>query len=116
MPLVMSERHSTHFDDMKKIAALKIKNAKPDDSGLYSIVVENPYGTDDCSGQVNVNAPEQARHKYKEEPEPIAMAPKIIKPFQPENLINEGQSILLNCIIEGLPVPKVLILAIFEII
>jgi hypothetical protein len=107
MPLVMSERHSTHFDELKKVCALKIKNAKRDDSGLYSIVAENPYGSDDSSGQVTVNVPEQIRPKYKEEPEPIAQAPRIVKPFQPETFINEGQPIVINCVIEGLPLPKV---------
>ena len=104
----MSERHTTHFDELKKICALKIKNAKNDDSGLYSIVVENPYGSDDSSGQVNVNVPESIRPKYREEPEPVGKAPRIVKPFQAENFINEGQPIILNCMIEGLPVPKVI--------
>ena len=108
MPLVMSERHSTHFDELKKVCALKIKNAKDDDSGLYSVVVENPYGSDDSSGHVTVSLPELMRPKYKEEPEPIAKPPRIVKHFQPENVINEGQPIMLNCVIEGLPLPKVI--------
>ena len=107
MPLIMSERHSTFFDDLKKICALKIKNAKNDDSGLYSIVVENSFGSDDSSGQVNVKLPEEHRPKYRVEPEPIAKAPQIIKHFQSENYVDEGQPIILQCIIEGLPLPKV---------
>ncbi|RMZ96018.1 Titin [Brachionus plicatilis] len=125
-PLVMSARHSTHFDEMKKLCSLKIKNAKPDDAGLYTLVVQNPYGSDQTSGPVSLAVPEErARHSssvpsssmtqpmvQKAEPKPEEFrAPRIIKKMQPETTVNEDQAILLSCMIEpGNPLANIVFL------
>ena len=54
MPIVMSQRHSTHLEELKKLCALKIINIKPEDSGHYSVVVENQFGSDDSSANLFV--------------------------------------------------------------
>jgi hypothetical protein len=118
----MSQRHTTHLEDTKNICALKIKNAKPDDSGFYSVVVENPYGSDDSTAQVIVVSPEEEkrprhtsqpsampsyhRRPSEQDVEPVLKPPRIVKHIQPETTINEGQPIILNCMIEGFPLPK----------
>lgn len=125
MPLIMSQRHTTHFEESKKICALKIKNAKADDSGVYTVVVENPYGSDDSSGQVFVGGPDDGRLRQPQQPmtpnilSPVQRAPpshedieqnkppKIVKHLQPESSVTEGEPIILNCMIEGTPLPKV---------
>jgi hypothetical protein len=61
LPLVMSQRHSCHNDEAKRIVGVKIKGAQPEDSGVYSLVVENPYGADDSSCQLVVAEPPRPR-------------------------------------------------------
>lgn len=41
-------------EESKKICGIKIKNACGEDSGIYSLVADNTYGTDDSSAQVVV--------------------------------------------------------------
>ena len=41
-------------EESKKICGIKIKNACGEDSGIYSLVDDNTYGTDDSSAQVVV--------------------------------------------------------------
>lgn len=53
---MLSQRHFVYEEESKKLCGIKIKNAKPDDSGIYSLVIDNQYGTDDTSAQVIVNA------------------------------------------------------------
>lgn len=120
MPVVMSARHSTQFEESKKICSLKIKNAKPDDAGIYSLVVENPYGSDNCSAPVQFMAPaETPRPKLHnvlpvpppQRPEPVishkTIPPKFIKLLPPETFANEGDNIIFEVIIEGSPTPQV---------
>jgi hypothetical protein len=58
MPLIMSQRHSCHNDEAKRICGVKIKNATPSNTRIYSLVIENPYGADDSTCQVIVAPPE----------------------------------------------------------
>ncbi len=121
MPIVMSQRHSTHLEELKKLCALKIINIKPEDSGHYSVVVENQFGSDDSSANLFVisssdikpiqnKVPQSPVIKpvYDEIQREVPAPPKIIKNMPPETTVNEGQSILLNCIIESQTVPIVI--------
>lgn len=121
-PLIMSQRHTTHFDEMKKVCSLKIKNAKPDDAGVYTLVIENPYGADQSSGQVvHLRPVDEQRPRYPsqsvtspisktpEEPKLTMSPPRILKHLQPETNVNEGQGITLSCMIDGTPIPNVLL-------
>lgn len=124
MPVIMSQRHTTHVDEVKKICALKIKNAKTDDSGVYTVVVENPFGSDHSSGPAMVVQPEpihQTRqpsvtrtpsisNPAEPSPQPPVKPPRIVKHLQPETNVNEGQPIILNCMIDAFPAPQVKIL------
>jgi hypothetical protein len=121
MPVVMSQRHSTHLEELKKVCALKIVNVKYDDSGVYSVVVENQYGSDDSTAQVIILSPGESRpissitsmpspvvkQPYEEVQREVPSPPKIIKHMQPETTVNEGQPILLNCLIESQTIPIV---------
>lgn len=123
----MSARHSTHFDEIKKLCSLKIQNAKPDDAGVYTLVVQNPYGSDQTSGQVSLASADDARPRYpssvpaspivqptpqKPEPKPEEFrAPRIIKKMQPETTVNEDQAVVLSCMIEpGNPLANIVFL------
>lgn len=120
-PIIMSQRHTTHYDELKKVCALKIKNAKRDDFGVYTVVVENPYGSDQSSGQVSVIFPEENRPRQPsvpaslpspvvKAPQPLQeemKAPRILKHLQPETNVNEDQPVILSCMIEGSPLPQV---------
>lgn len=128
----MSQRHTTHFDEVKKLCALKIKNAKPDDAGVYTLVVENPFGSDQSSGQISVLRPmdERPRHMSQssvpspspapprtpiDEVEMRIGPPRIIRHLQPETFVNEGQGITLTCMIDGVPLPTVMSNFIFQL-
>jgi hypothetical protein len=114
----MSQRHTTHFEESKGMCALKIKNAKMDDSGVYTVLVENQFGSDDSSGQLFVISPDGSQQMPKT---PTSAAPKfsqadefqqivpprIIKHFQSESFVNEGQNVLLSAMVEGFPTPEV---------
>ena len=123
----MSQRHNTHVDETKKIVALKIKNAKVEDSGVYTVVVENPFGSDHSSGPVAVIPPAEPTYRppsvssmpapktpsvpyQATEVQPVVKPPKIIKPVQPETSVIEGEPVILNCVIEGYPTPQVSLL------
>jgi hypothetical protein len=134
-PLIMSQRHLTHVEDSKKLCALKIRNAKKDDSGVYSVVVENPYGSDDSSTQVVVVTPQEQRSIIPSTsvPTPIAQipstpttaikkpsqsneqqhkplkyqAPHVVEHVNPEQTVTEGKPVVLSCIIEGTPIPQI---------
>ena len=121
----MSERHTTHVEESKKLCALKIRNAKRDDAGFYSVVVENPYGSDDSSAQVAIIGPEEpqkARIPSTSVPTPLArvphaplveqqservMPPRIVKHMLPETQVTEGQSVVITCVVEGVPTPQI---------
>ena len=126
MPLIMSQRHSCHNDETKRICGIKIKNATPEDSGVYSLVIENPYGADDSSCQVVVMPPEPRQRlasadsvPYSPLPDqamnaPLRMEesanpvpPKFIIGLPPNGKLNEGEPISLSCKVEGSPVPNV---------
>lgn len=119
----MSARHSTQFEESKKICSLKIKQAKPDDAGIYSLVVENPYGSDNCSAPVQLVPAMEPRPKLHpnavnvlptppQRPEPVisqkTIPPKFIKLLPPETFANEGDNIVFEVIIEGSPTPQVI--------
>ena len=119
MPLVMSQRHTVHNEESKKVCGVKIKNAKPEDSGIYSLVVENPYGADDSSAQVVVTpvesrprpssvssapspSPYQANPVYAEEHQPYEATIK--RPLDAEEAsLQHGQSIVPPRFVVGLP-------------
>jgi hypothetical protein len=121
-PLIMSQRHTCSLDEAKNIAYLKIKNVKPDDSGFYTIVVENPYGHDNSSAQAVIISPEEnkPRQPYRapmpapqqQQQQPLLQAPpmsppRITRPFAPETNIVEGESIVLSAIVHGSPTPQI---------
>lgn len=125
-PLIMSQRHTTHVDEMKKLCALKIRNAKPDDAGLYTVVVSNPFGSDDSSAHVGVLGPDDGkpatpRIPSTSVPTPLARMPtelpahqpeksappRIIKHMAPETQVNEGEHIVISCVVEGVPTPNI---------
>lgn len=109
----------THFDESKKVCSLKIKNAKPDDAGVYTLMIENPYGADQSSGQLVVLRPldERQRQGSQSVQSPVAKTPvedqlkmsppRVLKHLQPETNVKEGQGITLSCMIEGTPIPNV---------
>lgn len=116
----MSQRHTTHFDEMKKVCSLKIKNAKHDDAGVYTLAIENPYGADQSSSQVVVLKPVEDRPRFQSQsaPSPVVRQPeeqqqfpmgppRILKHLQPETNLNEGQTVVLSCMIDGSPIPNV---------
>jgi hypothetical protein len=117
----MSQRHSAHVEELKKLCALKIINAKPEDSGYYSVVVENQFGSDDSSARLFVNSsseikpihskvsqlPTVVKPVYEEDQRQVPSPPKIIKHMPPETTVNEGQAIVLNCLIESESIPIV---------
>lgn len=53
--LILSQRHFVYEEESRKLCGLKIKSAKADDAGIYSLVIDNQHGTDDSSAQVFVN-------------------------------------------------------------
>ncbi len=119
----MSQRHSSHLEELKKICALKIINIKPEDSGFYSVVVENQFGSDDSSSRLLVitsndvkpvqsklpQSPIVVKPIYDEVQREVPAPPKIIKHMHPETTANEGQAILLSCLIESQSIPVVII-------
>ncbi len=121
LPLVMSQRHSSHLEELKKLCALKILNTKLEDTGLYSVVVENHFGSDDSSGRLVVisssdnkslysktqQSPMIVKPTYDETQREVPTPPKIIKHMLPETTVNEGQAILLSCLIESQSIPIV---------
>lgn len=123
----MSERHTTHFEESKNICALKIRNAKKDDTGVYTLFIQNPYGSDESTAQVLVIVPDmrpvqqmapqmpqsviQEIPKMAPTPANETKPPKFVKHLQPETTLNEGNSLILNCMIESLVAPQVRIVA-----
>lgn len=121
----MSARHSCHNDEAKRICGVKIKNAQPEDSGVYSLVIENPYGADDSSCQVIVTAPrprlmsqdsvpyspvgipESPSYTGPMEESANAIPPKFVVGLPANGKVNEGEPIHLNCRVEGSPMPQV---------
>ena len=109
----MSQRHSTYEEESKRLCGLKIKSAKNDDSGVYTLVIDNLYGSDDSTAHLNVNVADDGRARQRigsQGPQQInekLVAPKILSNLQPEVSVVEGQPIVLNCKIEGLPLPQV---------
>ena len=113
----MSQRHSTYEEESKKLCGLKIKNAKDDDSGVYTLVIDNLYGSDESAAHVTVIVPDDGRVRQRlgssQGPLTVSQSdrlvpPKIISHLQPEISVVEGQPIILNCLIEGLPLPQVI--------
>ncbi len=85
---------------------MKIKNAQPDDSGVYGISVKNPYGGDTSECEVIV-APAKQRDEDFFTPKTKTKKPEFIIPLAPETNIKDGQSIYLNCTVDGEPEPQV---------
>jgi hypothetical protein len=113
----MSQRHSTYEEESKKLCGLKIKNAKNDDSGVYTLVIDNLYGSDDSTAHITVNVADDGRGRQRigssQGPQQTnqnekLVSPKILSHLQPEVSVIEGQPIVLNCMIEGLPLPQVI--------
>jgi hypothetical protein len=119
----MSERHTTHFEESKNICALKIRNAKKDDTGVYTLFIQNPYGSDESTAQVLVIVPDMRPVQQmapqmpqsvinelpKMAPTPAneTKPPKFVKHLQPETTLNEGNSLILNGMIESALPPQV---------
>lgn len=55
----MSQRHFV-YEESKKLCGLKIINSKASDTGVYSIVVDNQFGRDESSAQINVISKNQS--------------------------------------------------------
>ena len=118
----MSQRHFTYEEESKKLCGLKIKNAKQDDSGVYTLVVDNIYGNDDSTAQIVVIVPDDGRarprhgsssglpsHLQQQVHTEKLQPPKVITHLLQEITVTEGEPIVLNCMIEGLPLPQVFI-------
>ncbi len=105
------------------IVTLKIDNAQMNDVGIYAAIAENIAGKDQthCNAYVNqmpnidrtpmVNPDafrylEQPIDKNKRPEIENVQPPKVIIPLSNVQL-EEGQSVLLACKIEGMPRPKV---------
>ena len=109
----MSQRHFVYEEESKKLCGLKIKNAKEDDSGVYAVVIDNLYGTDDSTAQVVVILPNDGRIRQRNGSNTALQQPaceKLLPPrvgtnLVPEQTVMEGEPIVLNAIIEGLPLP-----------
>ena len=117
----MSQRHSVYEEESKKLCGLKIKNAKEDDSGVYTLVVDNLYGSDDSTAQVIVNVSDARRIRPRhgsfssvpsQQPQEKLLPPKVVTQSLPEITINEGEPIILSCMVEALPLPQVIFLPI----
>lgn len=119
-PIVMSARHTTQYEDSRKICTLRIANAKIEDSGIYSLLIENPYGSDNCSANIQVPGPVEPyiMPKHMAPPTPTQkppappmsqkpVPPRFIRLLQPETFANEGQTIIFECELEGSPTPTV---------
>jgi hypothetical protein len=99
---VLSSRHAPSYEEKNNIGGLKIKNAKPDDSGIYGISVKNPFGGDTSECEVIVIPSKPANQSLKG-----LKRPEFIIPLAPEVSIKDGQPIYLNCTVDGDPEPQV---------
>jgi len=118
-PLIMSQRHFTYEEESKKLCGLKVKNAKEDDSGVYTLVVDNLYGSDDSTATVVVNVagdPRRLRPRHGSfsgaplQPQNERLQPpRVVTHLLPEITITEGEPIVLSCMIEALPLPQIAI-------
>ena len=55
IPLILSQRHFV-YEEAKKLCGLKIVNSVANDSGTYTLVIDNQFGKDECTSQVIVNS------------------------------------------------------------
>ena len=123
LPVILSQRHTVSFDEHNSVIALKIKNATPDDSGVYTVRIQNPLGSDSSDCQVRVSpafAPKRVEDHLNPAyqvmvTEEVAVtevqvpvrAPRIMKAIQHDVNIKEGEPFQLTCIVDGYPEPKV---------
>ena len=124
-PLPASTRFNPDYDLYTGIVTLKINEAQVNDIGNYSVIAENEVGMDRTNCAVSIretpnidNTPmiNPDAFRYLESPnvdrkpasddDTIKYPPKVIVPLTDVKL-EEGQSVLLACKIEGLPIPKV---------
>jgi hypothetical protein len=94
------------------------------DAGSYKIAADNIGGRAESACVVYINkapvidvGPESRLHSAPRTPSSSGapkmeesqkiIPPRIIRHFQPEQLFNEGQTIILSCMVEGLPIPQV---------
>ena len=123
--LPASNRYTVDYDLYTGIVTLKINEGLMSDVGTYLALAENEVGADQTSGtvflketpnidntpMVNPEAfrylehPTSERNPPKEDSE-LKYPPKVIVPLSNVKL-EEGQSVLLACKIEGQPRPKV---------
>ena len=123
-------RFQSDYNLYTNCASLKIKDVRPEDIGIYTCLAENPLGTVETSAVTFVvNTPNIDETAYIDPEKFINLnsknanmlisyqevndakmyiAPYIIKPLQNVR-ISEGNSIILKCLIDGYPKPKVII-------
>jgi predicted DNA-binding antitoxin AbrB/MazE fold protein len=125
-PLPASTRYTTNYDLNTGVVSLRISDAFMNDVGTYTAVAENEAGQDTTSCQaaikqmpnidttpmVNPDAfkyleqpqPQSARNKGNDAPQ--MQPPRVLIPLSNVQL-EEGQSVMLACKIDGAPRPKI---------
>lgn len=130
-----STRHTENYDLYTDIAILRIDDARLPDVGNYLVVAENEAGKDQTQCNVFVTSvpnvdetplvnPESFRfldlprskpqYESDAEDKDRLEPPRVIIPLSDVKL-EEGQSVLLVCKIDGYPKPKVLYMSCFFI-
>lgn len=124
-PLPASTRYTTDFDLNTGVVSLRISDVQMNDVGVYTALAENEAGQDrtscntfikqmpniDTTPMVNPDAfrylehPNQATSARRPDQDEKLVPPKVIIPLSNVKL-EEGQSVLLACKIEGHPRPK----------
>ncbi|CAF3722525.1 unnamed protein product [Rotaria socialis] len=55
-PLVASSRFTTHYDILTKLIMLQINDARPNDTGVYTVRADNPSGNVSTSATLNISS------------------------------------------------------------
>jgi hypothetical protein len=118
-----SSRIKTNYNPSNGIVTIKLEDVNVYDAGSYKIAADNIGGRAESACVVYINkapvidvGPESRLQSAPRTPSSSApkmeesqkiIPPRIIRHFQPEQLFNEGQTIILSCMVEGFPIPQV---------
>jgi hypothetical protein len=125
--LPASTRYTPEYDLYTGIVTLTINDAHMSDVGNYIAIAENEVGADQTQCQAFINQMPNIDNtsminpdafRFLEQPHKVAKRPEEAENMRPPKVIvplanvklEEGQSVMLACKIEGYPRPKVLIL------
>jgi hypothetical protein len=126
-----SSRTKTSFNPNTGVISIRIDDVNVYDAGAYKVRVENPYGKAESGGIVYINKaavidtrPVVDSDAFKYLPQPVQNEPEQIPigQYMPPNFkvglpanykVHEGETIKLNCQVEGNPKPSVIYFSIF---